>query len=150
MFKMQTESLIALLISLAAAVIDGKTKRISCCFLAAAGLTGAVLWLSNGRDILSVMTAMIPGAFLFGLSFLSRGAVGTGDAWFVLILALFFSAGGVCFILLLAFFQAALCSLVILAAGSCRRESVRNKTLPFLCFFPLGVLLWSVDICRLY
>jgi leader peptidase (prepilin peptidase)/N-methyltransferase len=88
-------------------------------------------------DFVSLLLGAGTGAALYVLSFLSRGAVGTGDALFFLLAG---GASGLQSVLLLlsaSLFLAGLFSLVFLVAGFVRKKSMRKFRIPFLPFTAL-------------
>lgn len=131
--------LIAFLIP--ASIMDIRNKEIS----AFSFLAGIILGIINSicfeeKDILMLITGMIPGIVLVLAYFLFRGSIGFGDCVAVLfvgsVLWIKYTLGA----LLYAFIIAAVFGLVMVAF----KKMTGKSTMPFLPFLSLGVTICAI------
>ncbi|MCR4764019.1 MAG: A24 family peptidase [Lachnospiraceae bacterium] len=142
-----------LLLLTAASIRDIRKREIARWMLPAAGLLslGSVLKTAvlaaqeiaapetdAAACVMSVLCALLPGAALLGLAFLSRESIGYGDGLLALCIGPLFGwehmAGAIC----LAFFLSAMVSVALLAA----KRADRSTQLPFVPFLTaaMGVM----------
>ncbi len=74
---------------LVAAVADWKTKRVSVPFSVAAGIAACAIHLFEKDGFLAWAPGCLPGIFLFLVAYLTRQAVGYGDACVLAVIGLF-------------------------------------------------------------
>jgi len=141
MFILWKETLIALGIFLIYAWQDIKTRSVSIAFLILGALTGAVLSALGQRQLPDLLPALLPGALLICLSYLTKGALGLGDGIAVAILGLFLPLGSVLSVTALAFILASGAALSLTVIKRFDRKICLKKGLPFLAFVPPGLLL---------
>lgn len=127
---------------LVAAWQDFRSRKIQVwlylCF-GAAGLLAAVMGgeggvLTPGRGWLGIAAAVLPGLCLLLLSHLSRGGIGSGDAWFFMVAALYLELWEMLALLFYGLLFCSTCSLGIVTWGMASGVNVRKKRLPFLPF----------------
>ena len=121
------------------AVQDLRSKTIRAELILVPGLVSALsLICREGPDFLpGALAGLVPGACLFFLSRVSRGAIGEGDALIVGLLGFSLGIWQALGIMMLAFFGAALCVCLLLLL----RRADRNTKLPFVPFLAAAYLL---------
>ena len=129
-----------------ASVCDYKTKQIPrALLLVCAGVSAcaALAALSGGgMTWMQFLYALMPGAVLLALSFLSRQNIGYGDGLLMLLAGPTFGAEKTAAGVLCAFFFSAVCSVILLIL-----RRVKKKTrIPFVPFLTagLGVMLFPL------
>lgn len=91
--------------------------------------------LSGHRiPVCSIGGAVLISVFLYGVSRLTEGELGSGDALYFTACAPATGLKGTLLILLLSLFLAGFFSLVLLTYGMLRNRSMRRKRIPFLPF----------------
>ena len=93
------------------------------------------------QSLPGILAGLIPGAWLFLLSKLSRGGIGSGDALVTGLLGAALGFSQVAGILLLAFAGSAVCVCILLLVGRAGRKT-RLPFIPFLAVAYLLTLLW--------
>ena len=101
--------------------------------------TGVVYILEGCRSdgLFSVMAAMIPGILVLALALISRGGLGLGDAWIVLIMGLFLKTEKLMMILILSSFG----SFLYAAGMSLHHKKTAGDEMPFIPFVLAGYIL---------
>lgn len=118
-----------------AAFVDRKTHLVPWNLLGIYFFCGVVTWLLLREiSLLSVLAGMAVGAALLGLSFLSRGAVGSGDALLFMVTGMFLGFLPNVLLLLLSSLFAGLTSLVLIAV----KKNCKKKQIAFVPFMLAG------------
>ncbi len=136
----------AILFGALCTVTDCSQKKIDGRILLAGGICGIVLvsWqLWKGiRDWYDVLFALLPGALLWGLSFLAEGKIGRGDGNMVLILGLLLNRSTGAVVLLTSCLLTAIFAGAGLAVGKLRK----NSRIPFAPFLlSANLLIWILE-----
>ena len=126
------------LMLLSGAVQDVKSKSLRADLLLIPGILAilAVLTEKGAACLPGMLTGLLPGAFLFLLSSLSREAVGRGDALAVSLLGAALGPAETVSILMLALFGSAIFCCLLLVMG---RVS-KHTALPFIPFLAAAYL----------
>lgn len=96
---------------------------------------------TNG-EISGYLYPLLPGLLLLIAAFLSKGAIGIGDAIFILVLGFYFSTAEMLFIVIFAWMMSAFTALLIIAFSKRNRSSLRKKGLPFTTIaFPIILII---------
>lgn len=133
---MQTGWIIATIGMTILAIVDIRERAISIAFILLFDIM-AVLYVAMKGDIagISVLYALIPGAFLLAVGLCTRESVGYGDGWIVLALGLLIGAEGCFLTVCMGLIFSAIFSLVLLIL-----HKVNGKSrLPFLPFLTIGL-----------
>ncbi|MCI8515269.1 MAG: hypothetical protein HFG75_00045 [Hungatella sp.] len=124
-----------------AAVSDKRTRSVSCRLLIVCGLCGFFYGWSTG--ITGHLVGVLAGAGILTLGRITRGAMGSGDGWFILASAGYLTAEETWILLLGSFGISWLLAMVMILARAGGGGDIRNDTIPFLtCMWPVG--LWIV------
>ncbi len=128
-----------LLVALCASIYDIVKKEIPIVFLCCSGGLSICYVLAEmfikKIELLSVLPALIPGAFFLMLFFVSSGSIGAGDGIFLLCISAPFGFWGTFTGALIGLFCSAVFSIVVLVMG---RGNRRTK-LPFVPFITIGL-----------
>ena len=134
------DSLIPLLFLAIGSLEDLRTRRIRLSLLAAAALAGILsLLFLPGHSPSMLVTSLLPGVMLLGISYCSREGIGSGDALTVLVLGLFYRFEAVLMILLAGLFLAAL-----YAGAVFLKKGRGNDAFPFLPFLLASLVLFLI------
>lgn len=124
-----------------AAVSDGRTRSVSCRLLAVCGICGFLYGWNTG--ITEHLVGVFLGAVILALGKLTRGAIGSGDGWFVLASAGYLTAEETWLLLLGSFGVSWMAAMGLILMRAWGGREIRKDTIPFLtCMWPVG--LWIV------
>ncbi|MDO4961285.1 MAG: hypothetical protein Q4E57_05455 [Eubacteriales bacterium] len=133
--------IIFLIYTLICTVSDLKKRSISLPLSLLFAGFGAGISLLLGREPLEILTALIPGALIFAAAYATGGCIGTGDAVFILVGAMFLSVMELTAIVAEAWILCAIFALFLIAMGNFGPNSQkRGKAgLPYVAFtfFPI-------------
>lgn len=129
------------------AVSDLRRRSIPC-WLAAGGPLLSAGWMlvrimTESSDWMEFPTAMIPGAAVLGLSFLTEGQIGTGDGLVLICLGFLLGCRRTLFILFIGLLLSSICSVVLLIRRKAGRKS-RIPWMPFLFGGYTAAALWEM------
>lgn len=117
------------------AYTDLRFRAVDLRYSLVAGIAGVCLLVfgkeASGGDFLSYFYPFVPGLILLAAAFLTRGAIGIGDAIFILIQGLYFNTAEIWTILVLSWTLSAVVGLVVIAFSRKNIRSLRGKGLPF-------------------
>ncbi len=134
--------LFVLVYAAVSAVEDIRYRKISSgCALLFCGI-GLLLCILGRRPVPEILPAALPGLSLLLISKLSGGCVGTGDAVFLLVCALYLGKESLTAAAAAAFICCGAAALGIIAAGMICGNSVRTgkQGLPYIAFIFLPLL----------
>lgn len=121
-----------------AAVSDKRTRSVSCRLLAVCGLCGFLYGWSTG--ITEHLAGVLAGVVMLVLGKLTRGAMGSGDGWFILASAGYLTAEEMWVLLLGGFGVSFMLAVGLILMRVRRGKAVRDDTIPFLtCMWPVGL-----------
>lgn len=102
------------------------------------GIVGILLQIPNYRDHwLSIAGGILVGVAIFVLSKVTKGKVGDGDAWILMVTGIFLGFRSNIMLLLLSLWMAAAVSILLLIL----KKAKRKTELPFVCFMIPGYIL---------
>lgn len=130
--------ILMMLILLISAVYDIKNKSVSVKILVIAGIisiTCGICQLYYDSTIYTEACSLIPGAFVLGLSYLTKEQIGYGDGLMILFLGPVFGLINVLIGLCAGLMISALFSAVLLIF----KKAGKKETLPFLPFLTAGM-----------
>ncbi len=132
-----------LLYAVHSAAEDVKSRQISLRPSILFAAIGFVMSLAAGRDILSLVKAMLPGAAILIMSVLTRGAIGIGDAIFTTVCAFYMAPAELVFCVALSWIMCALTALVIIAKDMLTLSSnaYAKQGLPFAAYMLIPIIL---------
>ena len=104
------------LYTLLSAYEDIRNREISLLQALIFAAAGSILSILNHRALSDMLTAFIPAIVIYALSRLTAGSVGTGDAIFTGVCALYQDCISLCICVAVAWGMCALTSLVIIAS----------------------------------
>lgn len=127
------------------AYTDLRYRSIDLRFSLAVALAGFILWIFNEdvnfSNFLRLLFGLFPGMILIFISYLSKGAIGKGDAIFIIVLGFYFSARGVIFLLTLTWMISGVFAVIIVAASKISQRNLSKRGLPFTSLaFPVIVI----------
>ncbi|MDO4489129.1 MAG: hypothetical protein Q4B67_08615 [Eubacteriales bacterium] len=118
---------------------DLKYRYITFIPLVILAMAGVMVSVISGRDFLSIVYALIPGALLCLMSFVLKTGPGIGDGLYFLVMALFLNIGELGILLLTTLLFVCLFGLAISVF-----KNARNMKLPLLSFVPPALLLMAI------
>lgn len=120
---------------------DIRQKQITVTITLFSGILGVLLHLFfQNKSIYEMLAGMLPGIFILGVSFLTRGGIGVGDGMVFMLTGLYLGLAENLLLMLFSFLLAAAAGLFLLAA---QREG-RKERLPFVPFLLLAYVLRMV------
>ena len=118
------------------AVSDWKTRDISVFTLVLFHISALLLAIGGDESIWSVLGGVAIGLVFLLVSKLTKEAIGYGDSWVILILGTYLGWKKLIYLLFIASFLAALCSLFYMWKHNWKRDA----TLPFVPFLAVAYL----------
>ena len=129
---------------IAGTIFDIRKRQIPVILLAAAGIWGILSYTVRtgwtGSALWDELSGLVMGAVFIGISLISDGKMGMGDAIAILVTGIFLGGAGSAFAVLYALISAALISAVMLAL---KRGNGKTE-LPFMPFLLMGCLMEKV------
>ena len=130
--------------TLLSAYEDIRHREISLLQACIFAVTGSIFTWLNHRVMSDTLAAFIPAIIIYVLSKLTRGSVGTGDAIFTGVCALYLDCISLCVCIAFAWGMCAITSLIIIASG-CMKAGARYKYcrgLPFVAYMlpPISIM----------
>lgn len=120
---------------------DLRYRRIRIIWYILFGLIGICLNAAQESIFWSWMTAAWPGGVLLILSKLTDGAIGTGDAWLIIVSAFYINAGQLLLIVGIAFFLSFIWALFLCVLFMIQGRNAAKKNMPFAAFFLFACIL---------
>ena len=121
---------------------DIKCREISLKLSVIFTISGIILGFMGKRELLSLITALLPGAVILLMSMLTGGAIGVGDAIFAATCAVYLEAGELVLCVACAWIMCALTALVMIAGTLITaRSAVKHRGLPFAAYMLPPVLM---------
>ena len=127
---------------LIATVLDIRSRRIPALLFVIFGAAGIIVRVfvimdqSQSPSIMEALFGIMIGAVFIGISLISDGKLGMGDAIAILVTGIYLTGSGTAFTVLYAMLLSALFSIVLLAL----HKGTRKTELPFLPFLLAGFL----------
>lgn len=140
-------SILLIVYAAVSAAEDIRYREISLRLSAVFSLLGLILSLIARRDIMCIITALVPGAMIWLMSVFTRGAIGTGDAVYTATCAAYLSVRELGLCVACAWLFCALTALVVIARTLIMVPSSRKlrRGLPFAAYMLLPVLAAAVN-----
>jgi leader peptidase (prepilin peptidase)/N-methyltransferase len=130
-----------LLFLLTGSVLEIRKKTVPILLLAVSGAAGVLIrlicWKTGGYNIMEMFMGILLGAVFIGISLISDGKIGMGDALAILTTGIYLGGRAATLSVLDAMIAASFVSIIILFL----RKGTRNTALPFLPFLFLGCLI---------
>lgn len=144
-------ALLLLLYAGVCALSDLKYRRISLSLSLVMAILGVFtiifedgFLIKEDRDFSGLFYPFLPGVVLAVMSLLTKGAIGMGDAIFILILGLYLSVQEVVATLFMTWMLSAVAAVMIIALTKCKGKSAREKSMPFTTLaFPVILIVFG-------
>ena len=127
----------------AAAISDIKERAVSDRLLISCGIVGLIAGWQSGlsRHLAGVLAGMI----ILAIGRATKGAIGSGDGWFIIVSAGYLNTEEMWTLLLMSFTVSWIWSIGLVLYGMWAGVGISKATLPFLaCLWPAGVWMLMV------
>lgn len=123
-------------------IVDALSMEVPVELLAAAGGIGLVSMFLNPNLIWyeNILSVLLAGIVLYGILRLSRGSIGEGDAWLLIVVILFMGWEHGLLMFLISLVLSGVTGIILLVSGRVGRKTVL-PFVPFMAFVQVGLLL---------
>lgn len=113
---------------------DLKRRTISLKWSLAFAAAGTIICVTGHRDLAALLKALVPGAGVLGLSMLTNGAVGRGDAMYLAVCALFADVELIVRMVVTSMILCAVAAMIMIVKGYTVCREMKKESLPYLTF----------------